>query len=77
MFKGMEDTVFGMWSAHGEGMAFVFVFFIVTTYQFIKIVQIHKQFLHLFNKKNCRLFIFFFLQCLIYALYILYNHIHI
>lgn len=54
MFKGMEDTVFGMWSAHGEGMAFVFVFFIVTTYQFIKIVQIHKQFLHLFNKKNCR-----------------------
>lgn len=54
MFKGMEDTVFGMWSAHGEGMALVFVFFIVTTYHFIKIVQTHKQFLHLFNNKNCR-----------------------
>lgn len=38
MFKGMEDIVFGMWSVYGEGMVFVFVFFIVILYKFIKIV---------------------------------------
>lgn len=32
MFKGMEDIVFGMWSVYGEGMVFVFVFFIVIIY---------------------------------------------